>query len=320
MSGTARSMRAACAPVIAETVRRCPDLITLGADGQALFGTVIGESPERYVEVGIAESNLVGVAAGLARTGWRPVVGAMAPFLVRRAYEQLRLDVALPGLPVALLGVGGGLGYGALGPTHHAVDDIALMSALPHMGIYCPADAADAAHVLRHFLPPTRPAYVRLSARVDPPVFRPDGTAEPGDPHEVRVLRGGADALLLATGRCVAEASAAAERCAAHGLDVAVAAVTCLRPFPTDQVRALGENRPLVVTAAEELGHCGLGAAVAEALRGSGTPLLRLAVDDRHPPVGEHDELLAFHGVDRTAIESAVVRALIGKGDHEDSR
>ncbi|MBB5939001.1 transketolase family protein [Streptomyces zagrosensis] len=309
------SMRAACAPVIAAAVRSHPDVITAGADGQALFGPVICADPRRYVEAGIAETNLVAMAAGLARTGWRPVVGAMAPFLIRRAYEQLRLDVSLPGLPIVLLGVGGGLSYGPLGPTHHAVDDIALMSALPRMDIYCPADATDAAHVLRACLPPGRPAYIRLTAREDPPVIDP---GEPGDVRAVRTLRAGRDALVLATGRCVAEALAAAEHCAGAGLDVAVAAVTCLRPFPVEQVHKLARDYPLVVTAEEAAGPGGLGDRVATAVGGPPARVTRLCVDNRYPPVGTHEELLAFYGVDRSAITSALTRTLIRKGDHED--
>jgi transketolase len=127
-------------------------------------------------------------------------------------------------------------------PPHHVVEDIALMSALPNMNVYCPADAAE---VLRRCLPPTGPAYVRLSARQDPVVF---GDDDLGDPHEVRLLRDGPDALVVATGRCVAEAVAAADRCAERGLDIAVGAVTCLRPFPADQVRSLLQQWPVTLT------------------------------------------------------------------------
>ncbi|GGP76135.1 transketolase family protein [Saccharothrix coeruleofusca] len=306
MSGT--TMRAACAPLIEESVRRCADVMTLGADGHALFAPVLRTRPDRFVEVGIAEANLVGIAAGLARTGWRPVVGAMAPFLVRRAYEQLRVDVSIPRLPVVLLGVGGGLSYGALGPTHHTVDDVALMSALPSMDIYCPADAADAAAVLRHCLPPAAPTYVRLTARQDPQVFSADTV---GDPREVRLLRDGRDVLVLATGRCAAEALAAADECADRGVDVAVGVVTCLRPFPDAQVAALAQRWPLIVTAAEALRFGGLGARVAAAVADHPVRLVQLAVDHRHPPVAAHEELLGFYGLDRTAIAAAVATLLV---------
>ncbi|MET9115267.1 transketolase C-terminal domain-containing protein [Streptomyces longwoodensis] len=298
-------MRAALAPVLADAVAADPALITVGADGRALFGQVIERYPRRYVDVGIAEGNLVGVAAGLARAGLRPVAAAMAPFLVRRAYEQIRLDVGLPGLPVVLLGVGGGLGYGPLGPTHHATDDITLMSAVPGMEVYCPADAADAVHALRTVLAGTSgPAYVRLSARTDPVLPQ---AASAGDPRAPRLLRDGDDVLVLATGRCVAEALDAADELAADGVAAAVASVTALRPFPAAAVRELADRRPLVVTVAESLPADGLGPCTAEALGRRGPALISLHTDHRYPPVAAHQELLRFYGVDGRGIRSAVL-------------
>ncbi|MFF4545804.1 transketolase family protein [Streptomyces sp. NPDC001435] len=308
MTGIARlGMRAALAPALADAVDADPALITLGADGQALFQGVMARHPHRYVDVGIAEANLVGVAAGLARSGLRPVAAAMAPFLVRRAYEQLRLDVCVPGLPVVLLGVGGGLGYGHLGPTHHATDDITLMSALPGMSVHCPADAADAVSVLRTVLSADGPAYIRLSARPDP-VLPP--AASDGDPRTARLLRDGDDVLLLATGRCLAEALTAADALAADGVEAAVASVTTLHPFPRDAVRALARDRALVVTVAESLGPGGLGDRTALTLGRDGPPVVRLETDHRYPPVASHEELLHFYGVDSRGIRSAVLGQL----------
>jgi len=313
------SMRASCAPVIGEAVENDPRVVTLGADGQALFTSVLRRRPDRYVEVGIAEANLVGVAAGLARSGRLPVVGAMAPFLVRRAYEQIRLDICLPGLPVVLLGVGGGLGYGHLGPTHHAPDDIALMSALPNMRIYCPSDAQDAADVLRGVLPPAGPCYIRLAARPDPVVPAPHGAADtaapvPRDPDGVRLLRTGADALVVATGRCVAEALTAAEALADDGVQTAVAAVSCLRPFPATELRALAAGRPLVVSVCEALETGALAQQTEAALTDRPGRLVRLEVDHRYPPVASHEELLRFYGVDSAGIRSAVLHHHSNKG------
>jgi transketolase len=298
-------MRAALAPVLADAVEADPRLITLGADGRALFQQVLDRNPSRYVDAGIAEANLVGVAAGLARAGLRPVAAAMAPFLVRRAYEQIRLDVCVPGLPVVLLGVGGGLGYGPLGPTHHATDDVTLMSALPGISVHCPADAADAVSVLQSLLAePKGPAYVRLSARPDP-VLPPDASA--GDPCTPRLLRDGDDVLVLATGRCVAEALDAADRLAADGVAAAVASVTTLHPFPAAATRELAGRRPLVVTVAESLSPGGLGQSAAAALGRHGPAVISLHTDHRYPPVASHQELLRFYGVDGEGIRSAVL-------------
>jgi transketolase len=300
-------MRAALASVLADAVDADPALITLGADGHALFQGVMARHPGRYVDVGIAEANLVGVAAGLARSGLRPVAAAMAPFLVRRAYEQLRLDVCLPDLPVVFLGVGGGLSYGHLGPTHHATDDITLMSALPNMSVHCPADAADAVSVLRTQLPANGPAYIRLSARPDPIL---PAAASDGDPRTARLVRDGDDVLILATGRCLAEALAAADALAGDGVRAAVASVTTLHPFPQDAVRTLARDRALVVTVTESLGPASLGDRTALTLGRDGPPVVRLETDHRYPPVASHEELLHFYGVDSHGIRSAVLGQL----------
>jgi transketolase len=300
-----QSMRAALAPVLAAAVAADPGLIALGADGRALFSQVLEQNPGRYVDAGIAEANLVGVAAGLARSGLRPVAAAMAPFLVRRAYEQIRLDVCVPGLPVVLLGVGGGLGYGPLGPTHHATDDITLMSAMPGMEVYCPADAADAVSVVRTLLAGTSgPAYVRLSARPDPVL---PAAASEGDPRAPRFLRDGDDVLIVVTGRCVAEALIAADDLASDGVEAAVVSVTTLHPFPANAVRELVGDRPLVVTAAESLAPGGLGPSTVEALGRRGPAVITLHTDHRYPPVAAHEDLLRFYGVDAQSIRSAVL-------------
>ncbi|NLU74409.1 hypothetical protein HCC61_17265 [Streptomyces sp. HNM0575] len=354
MTAPPQTMRATCAPVIADAVAGDERVITLGADGQALFTGVLRDHPGRYVETGIAESNLVGVAAGLARTGRIAVVGAMAPFLVRRAYEQICLDVCVPRLPVVLLGVGGGVGYGHLGPSHHAPDDVALMSALPHMRVFCPADAEDAADLLRWLLPPagsvSGPAYVRLAARPDPvaaaapedgtdhgprhgtdhgprhgaeqgPGHGPEGGPgrDPGpapgeDPRAVRLLRTGTDALIVAAGRCVPEALDAAHRLAADGVRAGVAAVRCLRPFPAARLRALADGVPLVVTACEALESGGLGQRTESALAGAPARVVRLELDHRYPPVAPHEELLRFYGVDATVIRTTLLQHLTTEG------
>jgi transketolase len=168
------------------------------------------------------------------------------------------------------------------------------------MRIYCPADAADAAAVLACCLPPTVPTYVRLTARQDPRVF---AAGEDREVHGVRVLRDGLGVLVLATGRCVGEALAAAE-----GTDACIGAVTCLAPFPAADVRALARGRAGIVTVAEALAVGGLGERTSVALGPAVLPRVDLYVDDRYPPVLSHEVLLAHYRVDRKAIRSAIDR------------
>jgi transketolase len=178
------------------------------------------------------------------------------------------------------------------------------MSALPGMSVHCPADAADAVGVLRSLLPASGPAYVRLSARADP-VLPP--AASTGDPRAPRLLRDGEDVLVLATGRCVAEALTAADLLAADGVEAAVASVTTLRPFPAPATRRLAERHRLVVTVAESLAPGGLGESASAALGHHGPRVISLHTDHRYPLVASHQELLHFYGVDSHGIRSAVL-------------
>lgn len=302
------SMRAACAGSMTELAEKHPDLVALGADGRGLFTDLAAKFPDRYVDVGIAEANLVGVASGLARCGLRVVVGAMSCFLSRRAYEQLRLDVALPGLSVTLVGVGGGLGYGTLGPSHHAPEDVALFAMLPGVRVYSPADATEARRILELEVSTPGTSYLRLGAREDPVVSVP---APVGDPRRPAVLRQGGSALILATGRCVAEGLLAWEALHADGVEVTVASVPCLRPFPTADVAELCRPFRHVVTVEEAVEAGGLGyQAVATGASGPAT-LTRLCVGDGPAPVAGREALLAHYGIDAAAIRRAVV-SLVG--------
>jgi transketolase len=299
------SMRSALAPLLAELVMADEQLVVLGADAQALASQVIAQAPDRYLEVGIAEANMMGVAAGLARVGYRPIVTGMAPFLIRRAYEQLRLDVANPGLDVTVVGVGGGLSYGVLGATHHAVEDCALVGAMPHTRVFSPVDVHDAAWSLRQAVSWQGPAYIRLGAREDPVVFEPDQrfAVDAGT-----VLRAGTDALVVATGGTVAGAMVACERLARLGVDAGLVVLTCLKPFPERFLRQAVASAPVVVTVEEHARTGGLGERVAGLLAGSWQGrFVLLAVDCRPAPVADRSQLFAYYGIDDVAVEHAVL-------------
>ncbi|MFH8982902.1 transketolase family protein [Streptomyces varsoviensis] len=298
------SMRPAVARVLTEAAHERPGLVVLGADGHGLAMGVRSAFPERYIDVGIAEPNLVGVASGLARAGHAVVVGTMAPFLVRRAQEQIRNDVCNPNLDVTFLGVGGGLGYGTLGPTHHAPEDLGSFAAMPNTLVLCPADATEAAWAVREALDWPGPAYVRLGAREDA-VLYPD--TEPFDLGRGRPLRPARDALALAMGAGVAVALRAADLLAADGVGLGVLALSALKPFPADEIRAAAASTGVVAVVEEHLDATGLAARTALALAGTwrGRFLVH-ALDDRYPPVGDRAELLAFYGVDARSVGSAV--------------
>jgi transketolase len=311
LAAASPSMRAACAEAMTDLGRLHPALVALGADGRSVFTGFAAAFPERYLDVGVAEANLVGVAAGLARCGVPVVVGAMAPFLLRRAYEQLRLDLCLPRLPATLLGVGGGLSYGTLGPSHHAADDVALSTALPNTTVFCPLDGAEARRILAQAVPPAGVTYIRLGAREDPPVLADD---DDRDPRLPRLLRQGPDALVLATGRCVAEALAAADDLERRGVEVSVASLSCLKPFPAEPLRRLCQRFRHVVTVEEAQESGGLGQQTALHARPNRGGLQRLHVDLRTPPTATREALLGFYGIDRRGVVAAVLGRRAGSG------
>jgi transketolase len=299
----------AMAPVVAGLLAdlgdQLPDLMVLAADGRALATPFAKRHPERFIDVGIAESNLVGVAAGLARAGHRVVVCGMAPFLVRRAAEQLRIDVCRPGLNVTVLGVGGGLGYGTLGATHHVTEDAGAFAVMPGTRVYCPADIHDAAWAVRDAVLGSGPGYVRLGAREDEVVY-PAGTAFSGG--EPQSFGAPGDALAVATGGTVAHAIRAAEHARRQGLQVQVLGLTQVFPFPAAAVLRAAAGARTVVTAEEHYAQGGLGSHAALAMVGRWHGRFRaLAVDGRPAPTQNRPGLFRFFGIDSSAIADALL-------------
>jgi len=275
--------------------------------------------PHRLVNVGIAEQNLVGVAAGLAYAGKRPFAYSIAPFLTSRPHDQVRVDVAMANAPVTLVGVGGGLAYGTLGPTHHAIEDLALMRALPNLTVLAPADPADArgatAAALRH----DGPVYLRLGKNGEAPVL-PAGTRF--TIGRAVTVREGGDVALVSTGAILAEVVAAADRLAAAGVRATVLHLGTLKPLDTAAVARAAAWTGAVVTVEEHTVLGGLGSAVAETLAeaGAGARLRRLGLPDAFAPgVGARQHLLAQLGLDAGGIAAAALQ-LVGAGGWEGVR
>jgi transketolase len=298
-------MRPAVAETLAELGDRHPELVVLAADGHALATTFARRHPRRFIDVGIAEANLVGVASGLARDGHRVVVGTMAPFLVRRAAEQIRLDVCRAALDVTFIGVGGGLAYGPLGATHHTTEDLGAMAAMPMDLVLNPVDAHDAAWAVRQAVAHPGPAYVRLGAREDEVVFRGDEPFAPDRPREFGPPDG--TTLVLAMGATVPEAVRAAREATAAGRPTRVLALAGPAPFPAAAVVRAARDASAVITVEEHLPHGGLAARTALALAGHWHGrFTALAVDGRPAPVGDRRELFRFHGIDASAVTRAI--------------
>lgn len=299
------AMRPVIADVLADLGDQVPDLVLLASDGRALTARFAQRHPARFIDVGIAEGNLMGVAAGLARAGHRVVVCGMAPFLVRRAAEQLRIDVCQPGLDVTVLGVGGGVGYGMLGATHHVPEDAGALAAMPRTRVFCPADIHDATWAVREAVLGGGPGYVRLGAREDEVVHSAD---TPFSATQPSLIGDPGDALVIAAGGTVAHAVRAAEAARQQGVRAGVLGLTQVFPFPTYVVAHAAAGAATVVTAEEHYAAGGIAAHTALALTGRWQGRFQaLAVDRRPAPALDRAGLFRFFGIDSEAIGAAIL-------------
>jgi transketolase len=284
--------------------------------GIGLFDDFQKVAPGRYLNAGIAEQALVGVAAGLAYAGQKPVAYSIAPFITARAHEQVRIDIAMTGASVVLAGVGGGVAYGYLGPTHHGSEDLAAMRALPGMTVLAPADPAEAHAATLAALAHDGPVYLRLGKNGEPALLSDD--AEAFQIGAARVLRHGTDATIVSTGAILAEALSAADDLAADGIHATILHCPTLKPFDAAAVCVAAAATKLVISVEEHNVTGGLGSAVAEALadNGVGARLIRLGLPDTFAhAVGSQRHLLSHYGLDARAIarrvrEAADVRPL----------
>ena len=309
-------MRKTCLDQVHLLARRDERVLFIGSDLGA--GTLDGfkaEFPQRFFMEGIAEQNIIGMAAGLAMEGFIPYVNTIASFITRRCLEQVAIDLCLHRLPVRLIGNGGGVVYAPLGPTHLATEDIALMRALPNMTVVAVADAEEMTRFMARSLTWPGPIYIRLAKGGDPVVSREEDGFEIG---RAILLRPEGTVLLLACGVMVERAMRAAETLAARGVGCAVLNVHTLKPLDAAAILALAANRRLLVTLEEHGPIGGLGSAVAELLADAGGPsprLLRLALPDAFPHLyGSQDAILAAAGLDVAGIADRVTTALAAPG------
>lgn len=305
-------MRDAFFAALAELGAGDPRVFALTGDlGIGLFDEFQRVAPGRYLNVGIAEQNLVGIAAGLAYAGKLPFAYSIAPFITSRPHDQVRVDVALPAANVKLVGVGGGVAYGTLGPTHHAIEDIALMRALPNLCVLTPGDPADTAGATRAAAAHDGPVYLRLGKNGEPALL-PAGTGfEIG---RAVPLAGGGDVAILSAGAILAEACEAVAVLEASGIAASLTHFGTVKPLDAGAVLAAARHTGGLVTVEEHSVIGGFGSAVAELLAEHGLParLRRVGLADRFArEVGSRSHLLAHHGLDAVAI-AAAARNLLG--------
>jgi transketolase len=256
--------------------------------------------PRRFLEMGIAEQNLVGAAAGMAAVGLIPWLSSFACFLAERALDQLRVVVAQPGLPVKLGAGYSGMLTGPVGKTHQSVEDLAIMRAMPGMTVLVPADAVECRQAMWAAQLHPGPVYLRLTRDPLPVIFGPDYRFALGE--AVR-LRGGDDLGIVSTGSETQQALKAAELLAQRGVQASVLHVPTLKPLDQASVIELAERCGRLLSVEDHSLVGGLGGAVAELLSEvRPTPLRRVGVRDRFGTSGPNSELLTYFGLDAAHI------------------
>jgi transketolase len=296
-------MRATCQNMVYELAKQDERVVFIGSDlSPGLLADMKRAMPDRHYMEGVCEANVIGMAAGLATEGYVPYVNTIATFITRRCYEQVAIDLCLPNLPVRLIGNGGGLVYAPLGPTHLAIDDIAIMRALPNMTVVAVCDALEMTRFMAQSVDWPWPIYIRLAKGGDKVVS--------GDQHEfaigkavvMRRARSPRPVVLMATGVMTTNCLAAADRLAANGIDASVVHFHTVKPLDGAAVLDQASDASLVMTVEEAGMIGGFGSAVTDVLverMGHHLPrLVRLGLPDEFPHhYGSQGELWDYYGL-----------------------
>ena len=290
-----------------------PNVVVLDADLAAATKTGVFKKayPERHIDCGIAECNMVGIAAGLASTGMIPFVSSFAMFAAGRAFEQVRNSVGYPHLNVKIGATHAGITVGEDGASHQCNEDIALMRTIPGMVVMCPADDVEAKAVVRAAVEHEGPVYMRFGRAACPVINdRPDYKFEIG---KGQILREGSDVTIVATGICVGNALEAAEKLAQDGISAEVINICTIKPLDEELVVASAKKTGKVVTAEEHSVIGGLGSAVCDALcKSYPVPVCKIGMQDVFGESGSAAALVEKYGLDGNGIYKTV-KEFVGK-------
>ena len=266
--------------------------------------------PERFFNFGIAEQNMMGAAAGLAREGKIPFVSVYAIFAAMRAIEQVRTDIAYPRLPVRICVTHSGISLGQAGPSHHSIEDISILRSIANMAVIAPADGFSTAMAMNAIKDYDGPVYMRLSRAVEPTVYSTMKTYQFG---KANVVRDGKDVSVIAYGASVGNALKAAVGLAEEGIDVQVVDMAFIKPFDRQAVINAANTTGRILSVEEQNIIGGLGSAVAEVLAEENIDarFKRLGIPDQYTPAGPYEELQQFYRVDPEGI-AGEIRKLLG--------
>lgn len=275
-------------------------VVTSDARGSVTLDAFANELPEQFVEVGIAEQNAVGIAAGLGLSGKNTFVCGPACFYSARSLEQVKIDVAYSNSNVKIIGVSGGVSYGALGFSHHSLHDTAVMRTFPGLNVYMPSDSFQAKWLAKHLCHSTENAYVRVGRNAVPDIYDEN---EPFEIGKAKVLKEGSDIAIIATGETAYHALKAAEKLEADNISVSVIDMYTLKPFDSDAIIDVAKKVKCILTVEEHSVYGGLGAAVAEVTSQNQPIKMKiLGIPDENVIHANPLEIFAHYGLDAEGI------------------
>jgi len=308
------STRDAYGKALLEVGRKNADIVVLDADLAKSTKTIIfaKEFPDRFFDCGIAEQNMMSIAAGLAASGKVPFASTFAVFASGRCFDQLRVSIAQPGLNVKVVATHGGITVGEDGASHQGIEDLALISPLPNFIVIVPADSVEAKQAVEAAASTPGPFYIRMSRSATPVVFGDDYKFVIG---KSATIRDGKDATIIAVGIMVAPALDAAERLAASGIDCRVINMATVKPLDEDAILKAAAETGCIVTAEEHLVRGGVGSAIAQVVaENQPVPMEFVAIERNNAKSGKPELLLERCCLTDNDIESAVRSCVSRKG------
>lgn len=302
--------KAICEKLI-ELGKKDKDIVALTSDsrGSASMARFAEELPEQFLEVGIAEQNMVGIAAGLAASGKKPFITSYAAFVTMRSIEQVKLDVAYSNTNVTVVGISGGLSYGPLGMSHHALQDIAVMRAIPNIKVIMPADRYESKKMIEELVDYEGSVYVRVGRNPVPDVY-------PDDNNEFEIgkaveMMAGSDVTIIACGKMVRKAMDSAEKLSEEGISCRVLNMHTLKPLDEEKIKKAARETGHIVTLEEHSIYGGLGSAVSEVLiQNNPVPMKIMGVPDEPVVAGKPDQIFKHYGLDTEGVVKVTKRLL----------
>ena len=297
--------------VLLEAAKKDKDIVALCSDsrGSASFTPFANELPGQFVETGIAEQNLVSISAGLAKCGKKPYAVSPACFLSTRSYEQCKVDAAYSNTNVKLIGISGGVSYGALGMSHHSAQDIAAMAAVPNMRVYLPSDRLQTECLMKELIQDDKTAYIRVGRNAVDDVYE-EGNV-PFEMDKATFVTEGTDVAVIACGEMVKPAVDAAAILKEQGISATVVDMYCVKPLDKEAIVKAAKGAKAVITVEEHAPYGGLGSMVSQVVAGEcPRKVINLALPDAPVITGTSKEVFNHYGLNAEGIAKAAAEAI----------